>query len=195
MEVNVVYGFDDGFLDGIAWMSCFARPPVCGKATFFVSPGLVGNNYSPLYTIGNYDKDFRMTWEHLKKIVACGGEIGCHGWMHERYDQIDKTAALTFLRHCDDEFGRWIGKRPACFAFADHKVGHLDLVKQFYKYVRPIPSVPNAMFLNQDETYLFVWHKATDPDDLYGTTQVLIGKQATFLTFGEACQKQLLPHL
>lgn len=187
---KAVFTFDDGFVDGIAWMSCFRRP-----ATFFVSPGLVGNNLMPLYVIGGYEEEFRMTWKHLQKIKAMGGEIGCHGWMHERYDQIDRGSALTFLRHCDDEFGRWIGKRPDSFAFADHKPGHLDLVGQFYKHIRPIPATAKAMFLKKGAVEVFVWHKATDPDDLYGTTRTLIQKQAEFVTFGQACKDELIEPL
>jgi hypothetical protein len=54
--------------------------------------------------------------------------------------------------------------------------------------------VPDAMFFEDKEkkVQLYVWHKATDPGDLYGTTQRLIEQQATFMTFGEACQKELV---
>ena len=188
--MNVVYTFDDAFIDGIAWMSCYREP-----ATFFVSPGLVGNNAMPLYVIGGYEKEFRMDWNDLKLIQKLKGEIGCHGWMHERYDKIDGGSAKTFLQHCDDAWGMYIGARPKSFAYADHKVGHLTLVKQYHPYVRSIPTVPDPMFWEDGKTKLYVWHKATGPTSLYEETEKLRKQQVKFITFGDACEQELIPHL
>lgn len=73
-------------------------------ATFFVSPGLVGQ---PGF----------MNWDTIKNLAHHGMEIGCHGYAHEDFSQLPPETGREFLQKAKAEFSHHLSEPVVSMAF------------------------------------------------------------------------------
>ena len=142
MTMDFQIWFDDGDLSiyemGLPMLKRFGL-----KATVAIVTGYVGKNY-PLYRVQPCPF---MGIPHLEELLEEGWEIASHGVTHRHFTTLTEDEARWELVGSKVWIKRNLGVEPTKFAFpADMATSwQIELAKEHYEYVRPIPPDVDAI--------------------------------------------------
>ncbi|MFY4719607.1 polysaccharide deacetylase family protein [Streptomyces sp. LaBMicrA B280] len=107
----VLITFDDGY-EGVHRHALPLLARHGFPATLFVSTGWLRGAYD---TGGGLDT--MLDWHQVRRLAACGVEIGGHSHTHPQLDQLDEAALAGELGRCTEILAAELGARPRSFAY------------------------------------------------------------------------------
>jgi peptidoglycan/xylan/chitin deacetylase (PgdA/CDA1 family) len=162
-----VLNFDDG-LKGNRDVAERLLAPRGIKATFFISPALVG-------------QDGYMGWDDLAALAESGHVIGAHGMSHRRLAGLNGTDLETEVVRPGEAISAKLGQAPEWFAFPFGDIDSIDaaalaLIGRHYRLCRSGvrgPNVPGTHRLavladHVDLESSFAWQRLTVAGGLDG---------------------------
>ena len=115
------------------------------RATFFISPGLLG-------------QPRKQTWATVDQMAAAGQDIENHGMFHKTLTNLHGAALVAEVRHGSDAIEAHLGYRPSVFCYADGKfnpevvsaVSRIHgMVIGIYTHQQPIEDPEHPMLLER----------------------------------------------
>ncbi|GLX53585.1 hypothetical protein Shyhy01_65350 [Streptomyces hygroscopicus subsp. hygroscopicus] len=107
----VLITFDDGY-EGVHRHALPLLARQHFPATLFVSTGWLRGAHD---TGGGLDT--MLDWPQVRRLAACGVEIGGHSHTHPQLDQLDDGALAEELSRCTEIVAGELGARPVSFAY------------------------------------------------------------------------------
>ena len=108
--------FDDGYRDNAE-----VAAPILKRldlpATFFVTTGFIGTEYTPPWDRHLSGQAGWMNWDQVRLLRTMGFEIGAHTDQHVNIAELDEDAVRKELTRCRDVLQRELGEPVTLFAY------------------------------------------------------------------------------
>lgn len=129
---TVVITFDDGYEDNY-----LNAAPILKKynlpAFFFVTAGYINTDEKFPWDDDNDDSKV-MTWNHVKRLIEMGFEIGSHTFSHPNLSKVSEKAIEDELHLSKKELEKRVGRKIDFFSYPFGKLD--DVPPDFQKFVQ-----------------------------------------------------------